>query len=192
MKKLSIVVLLVAAVVSVSVFSTYLVRRDEIASRRHKVDEAWNHVNSAIQRRADLVPAVLASMKGVAAHHRDLATEIGQARADVQSSKTPVDMIAANRRLDASVARLFALQQDDPDLLFNQKFFLVQDQWAAASNRVAPERIHYDQVVQDYNSFISDFPNDVFARWASFTPMDNYFNADATAATRTTAKLLRK
>ncbi len=192
MKKLSIVVLLVLAVVSVSVFSTYLVRRDEIASRRHNIDDAWNHVNSAIQRRADLVPAVLASMKGVSAHHRDLAAEVEQARADVQSSKTPVEIIAANRRLDSSVSRLFALQQDDPDLLFNQKFFLVQDQWAAASNRVAPERIHYDQALQDYNAFISDFPNDVFARWASFAPMDNYFSADANAATRTTAELMRK
>lgn len=192
MKKLSIVVLLVLAIVSVSVFSTYMVRRDEIASRRHTVDESWNHVNSAIQRRADLVPAVLSSMKTVVANHRDLAAEIQQAAADVQASKTPVDTIAASRRLDGSVARLFALQQDDPDLLFNQKFFLVQDQWAAASNRVAPERIHYDQAVQDYNAFISDFPNDLFARWASFSPMENYFSADANAASRTTAQLMRK
>ncbi len=192
MKKLSIVVLLVAAIVSVSVSSTYLVRRDEIASRRHAVDEAWNHVNSAIRRRADLVPAVLASMKTVAVHHRDLTAEVEQARTDVQSSKTSVDIIAANRRLDSSVSRLLALQQDDPDLLFNQKFFLVQDQWATASNRVAPERMHYDQAVQEYNAFISDFPNDVFARWASFGPMENSFSADANAAPRTTAELTRK
>ena len=192
MKKLSLIVLLVAAVVSVSVISTYLVRRDEIASRHHAVDESWNHVNSAIQRRADLVPAVLSSMRTVVAHHRDLAAEVQQAADAVQSAKNPADTIAANRRLDASVSRLLALQQDDPDMLFNQKFFLVQDQWATASNRVTPERIHYDQAVQDYNAFITDFPNDVFARWASFAPMENYFHADADAATRTTAELLRK
>lgn len=192
MKKLSIVVLLVVAVISVSVFSTYMVRRDEIASHHRAVDESWKHVNSAIQRRADMVPAVLSSMKTVAAHHRDLVAETEQARSEVESAKNPVDIIAANRRLDASVSRLFALQQDNPDLLFNQKFFLVQDQWAAASNRVAPERVHYDQAVQDYNAFISDFPNDVFARWASFGPMENYFSADANAATRTTAELMKK
>ncbi len=190
MKKLSIVVLLVAAVVGVSVLSTYMVRRDEIASRRDSVDQAWNHVNSAIQRRADLVPAVLASTK--ATRNRELVAEVQQARAGVQSASTPVDIIAANRRLDAAVSRLFAAQQNDPDVLFNQKFFAVQDQWATASNRVAPERVHYDQAVQSYNAFISDFPNDVFARWASFTPMENYFHADANAASRTTAELMRK
>ncbi len=192
MKKLSIIVLLVAAVVGISIFSTYVVRRDEIASRRHAADQAWNHVHSAIQRRADLVPAVLASMKTVTARHHDVAAEVEQSRAEVQTASDPQKTIAANHRLDAAVARLFALQQDDPDLLFNQKFFLVQDEWATASNRVAPERVHYDQAVRDYNAFISDFPNDIFARWASYPPMENYFQSDASAASRTTAALMQK
>ena len=190
MKKLSIVVLLVAAVVGISVFSTFAVRRDEIASRHRSVDQAWSRVNSAIQRRADLVPAVLASTK--ATRNRELAAEVEQARADVQSASTPVGAIAASRRLESAVSRLFALQQDDPDLLVNRKFFAVQEQWAVASNRIAPERVHYDQALQRYNAFIADFPNDVFARWASFSPMENYFQADANAATRSTAELIRK
>lgn len=192
MKKLSLIVLLAAAVVSVSVFSTYMVRREEIASRHRAVDQTWNHVNSAIQRRADLVPAVLSSMKTVVVRHRDLAAEVEQSRSDVQSAKTPTDTIAANRRLDSAASRLLALQQEDPNMLFNQKFFVVQDQWAAASNRIAPERIRYDNAVQDYNAFISDFPNDVFARWGSFGPVENYFSADANAASRTTAELMRR
>jgi len=192
MKKLSIVVLLLAAVVGISVFSTFVVRRDEMASRRHQVEQSWNHVNAAIQRRADLVPAVLASTKSSAGRNQAVVAEIDAARADVQAASTPVETIAASRRLDAAVARLFALEQDDPDLLVNRKFFVVQDQWAAASNRVAPERVHYDHAVQDYNAFISDFPNDVFARWASFTPMENYFSADANAASRTTAELMQR
>ena len=192
MKKLSIVVLLIAVVVGTSVLSTYIVRRDEIASRHCSVDQAWNHVSSTMQRRADLVPAILASTKASAARHRDLVAEIEQARTDVQSGATPVDTIAANRRLDAAVSRLFALQQDDPDLLVNRKFFAIQDQWAIASNRVAPERNHYDHAVQSYNAFISEFPNDVFARWASYAPMENYFHADANAASRTTAALMQR
>jgi LemA protein len=185
MKKLALAAFLVVTVVGISVFSTYVVMRDEIASRRHSVDQAWNHVNSALQRRADLVPAVVASMKGVAARHRDIAADIDRALADLQSASTPVGAVVANRRLDAAVSRLFALQGDDPDLLMNQKFFAMQDQWAAASNRIAPERVRYDQAVQDYNAFISDFPNDVFAHWASFPPMVNYFIAEASASPRT-------
>ena len=68
----------------------------------------------------------------------------------------------------------------------------MQDQWAAASNRVTPERIHYDQAVQNYNAFIAEFPNDIFARWASLPPMENYFSADANAASRTTAELTHR
>jgi LemA protein len=192
MKKLSVVVLLVAAIVGLSVFSTYMVRRDEIAGRRHNVDTAWTQVNSAIQRRAELVPAVLASMKATVARNHDAAADVEQASADVRSAGTPVDTIAASRRLDASMAKLYAAAQNDPDLLVNQKFFALQDQWAAAGNRIAPERVRFDRAVQDYNAFIADFPNDLFARWASFSPMENYFSADSNAASRTTAELMHK
>lgn len=192
MKKLAVVLVLVAAIVGLSVFSTYAVRKDEIASRRAGVDKAWTQVNSAMQRRADMVPTVLASMKATASRHRNLVAEVEQARTAVQSSTNPVDTIAASRRLDAAMAKLYASAQDDPDLLVNQKFFAVQDQWATASNRIAPERSQYNDAVQNYNAFISEFPNDVFARWAKFAPMDDAFSADADGANRATAQLLRR
>lgn len=192
MKKLFLVVLLVVAIVGLSVLSTYMVRRDEIATRRHAVDQAWTQVLGAMQRRADLVPDVIAGMRGMAARHRDIVGEVEQARNDLQSAKTPLDTIAASRRLDAATARLFASAQDDPDLITNQKFFVMQDKWAAASNRIAPEIVRFDKAVQNYNAFIAEFPNDVFARWASYAPMENYFSADANAASRTTAELMRR
>lgn len=191
MKKLAIVFLLVAAIVGLSVFSTYAVRKDEIASRRASVDKAWRQVNSAMQRRAEMVPTVLESMKATAARHRELVAEVEQARSEVQSAKNPADTIAASRQMDAAMAKLYAAAQDDPDLLVNQKFFAVQDQWAIATNRIAPERSQYNEAIQSYNAFISEFPNDVFAKWANYPPMDNAFSADADSATRTTAELLR-
>lgn len=190
MKKIAVVFVLVAAIVGLSVFSTYAVRKDEIASRRANVDKAWSQVNAAIERRADMVPTVIASMKATASRHRELVAEVNEARAAVQSAQTPADTIAASRRLDAAMAKLYASAQDDPDLLVNQKFFAVQDQWATASNRIAPERSQYSDAVQNYNAFIAEFPNDVFARWAKFPPMDNAFSADANDASRTTAQLL--
>ena len=192
MKKLLIVFVLIAAIVGLSVFSTYVVRRDEIAARRATVNKAWSQVNAAMQRRADLVPTVLATMKANAGRNHALVAEAEQARADVQAATQPADAIAASRRLDVAIARLYASAQDDPDLLVNQRFFALQDQWAIATNRVAPERVHYDQAVQDYNAFIADFPNDVFARWASFGPLENVFSSDADSASRTTAQLMQK
>jgi LemA protein len=192
MKKLLTVFVLMAAIVGLSVFSTYLVRRDEMASRHAKVDKAWSQVHVAMQRRAELVPTVLATMKANAGRNHALVAEAEQATADLQTATTPADAIAASRRLDAAIARLYAAAQDDPDLLVNHKFFALQDQWATATNRIAPERVHYDHAVQDYNAFIADFPNDVFARWASFGPMENAFSSDANAASRTTAQLLQK
>ena len=192
MKKLLLVFLLVAVIVGSSVLSTYVVRRDEIAARHRLVDQAWNHVNSAIQRRADLVPAALATMRATASRQPDAVSEVQQSRDRIRSAAKPEDAIAANRRLDAGMARLFAGAQDDPDLLVNRKFFAVQEQWAVASNRIAPERLRYDRAVQDYNAFIAGFPNSVFARWASFSPMENSFTADADAASRSTAQLMRK
>jgi LemA protein len=192
MKKLILVFLLSAVIVGSSVLSTYVIRRDEIAARRRSVDQAWSHVNSAMQRRADLVPAALATMRATAARQPDAVSEVQRARNEMQSAASPVDTISANRRLDAAMAHLFAGAQDDPDLLVNHKFFAVQEQWAVASNRIAPERLRYDRAVQDYNAFISGFPNRVFARWASFTPMENSFTADADAASRSTAELMLK
>jgi len=192
MKKIAVVFVLVAAIVGLSVFSTYAVRKDEIAARRASVDKAWSQVNAAMQRRADMVPTVLASMRATALRHHDLVAEVQQARSAVQSSNNAADTITASRQLDSAMARLYASAQDDPDLLVNQKFFAVQDQWAIASNRIAPERAQYNQAVQNYNAFISQFPNDVFARWAKFAPMDNAFSADADAASRTTAELLKR
>ena len=192
MKKLLIIFVLIATIVGLSVFSTYIVRRDEIAARRATVDKAWTQVNVAMQRRADLVPTVLDTMKANAGRNHALVAEAQQARAGVQAATTPADAIAASRRLDAAIARLYAAAQDDPDLLVNHRFFALQDQWAIATNRVAPERVNYDKAVKDYNAFIADFPNDVFARWASFRPMENVFSADAESASRTTARLMQK
>ena len=192
MKKLILVSLLIAVIVASSVSSTYVIRRNEIASHRRVVDQAWSHVNSTMQRRADLVPAALATMKATAARQPDTVSEVQKSRNEMQTAANPVDVIAASRRLDAAMARLFAGAQYDPDLLVNHRFFVVQEQWAVASNRIAPERLRYDRAVQDYNAFISGFPNRVFARWASFTPMENSFTADADAASRSTAQLIRK
>lgn len=192
MKKLLLVTLLIAAIVGISVFSTYAVRRDQIATRRASVDKAWAQVSQAIARRADFAPAVLATVKNTAARNREVVKSIEDSRSAINAARTPVETIAANRELDSAMARLFAAAQNDPDLLVNTRFFTAQDRWTAASNAIVPARQRYDDAVQDYNAFISDFPNDVFATWASYRPLENYFSADANAASESTAALMKR
>lgn len=185
MKKIFLVLVLTAAVIALSVFSTYAVHRDQIAARHAGVDHAWMRVNQAILLRNDLVPSVLSASSATTARHRDTASEIRQASSDLEAAATPQATIDASHRLDTSVASLFSAAQDDPDLLANRRFFILQDKWAQATNRIARERMTFDDAVRDYNDFISAFPNRVFARWSSFSAATDYFEnqpAPATAA----------
>ena len=183
MKKIFLALLLTAAIVSISVFSTFAVRRDQIAARHAGVDHAWMRVNEAILLRNDLVPSMLSAVRATAAHDRAAAGEVRQASSDLQAASTPQATIDASHRLDTAMGTLIADAQNDPDLLANRRFFVLQDKWAAATNRIATERSNFDDAVRDYNAFISDFPNRVFAHWASFTAAPNYFTDEPARAT---------
>ncbi|MGH9521174.1 MAG: LemA family protein [Terriglobales bacterium] len=185
MKKILFALLLTAAIVSISVFSTFAVRRDQIGARRAGVDHAWMRVNEAILLRNDLVPSVLSAIRATATRDRSTAAEVKQASSDLQAAATPQATIEASQRLDTAMGTLIADAQNDPDLLANRRFFVLQDKWAAATNRIATERSNFDQTVRDYNDFIADFPNRVFASWASYSAATDYFSnqpAPATAA----------
>lgn len=183
MKKILLALVLTAAVIALSVFSTFTVRRDQIAARHAGVDHAWMRVNQAILLRNDLVPSVLSAVGSTAARHRELAVDVRQASSDLQASSSPEATIDASARLDKSMAALIADAQDDPDLLANRRFFVLQDKWASATNRIIAERSNFDGAVRDYNEFISEFPNRVFARWASFSTAPDYFAATPAPAT---------
>ena len=175
MKKILFVLVLAAAIIGLSVFSTYAVRRDQFASRRASVDQAWTRVNEAMLSRNDLVPSMLAAINTTASRHRQVADQVRQASSDLQAAASPEATIAASRRLDSSMTALMAATQQDSDLILNHRFFVLQDKWAAATNRIADEQLHFDAAVRDYNNLISPFPNRLFARWAAFSAADNYF-----------------
>lgn len=183
MKKILLALVLTAAVSAVSVFSTFAVRRDQIAARRAGVDHAWMRVNEAVLSRNDLVPSLLSAVSATAARHRDLAAEVRQASSDLQAASTPQATIEASQRLETAMNSLISEVQNDPDLLANRRFFTLQDKWAAATNRIVRERANFDDNVRDYNAFISDFPNRIFARWASFTAAPDYFSQQPSPAT---------
>src|SRR5205085_7218783 len=100
-----------------------------------------------------------------------------QARSQLLNAKTPQDAIRANSQLDGFLGRLLAITENYPQLRSNENFLRLQDELAGTENRIAIERRRYNEAVQDYNTYIGLFPNNIFAAWAGFHRNDAYFKA---------------
>ena len=107
--------------------------------------------------------------------------DIAKARAALLGAQTPTDKIAANGQLDGALGRLLAIVENYPQLKSNENFLRLQDELAGTENRIAVERKRYDDAIQDYNTYIGLFPNNIFAGWAGFQRNDAYFAASPTS-----------
>ncbi len=103
--------------------------------------------------------------------------DIAKARSALLSAQTPSERIAANTQLEGSLGRLLAIVENYPQLKSNENFLRLQDELAGTENRIAVERRRYNLAVQDYNTYIALFPNNVFAGWTGFKPNNAYFAA---------------
>src|SRR5207237_10245172 len=145
------------------------------------INAAWSQVDVVLQRRADLIPNLVETVKGFAAHEETVFGDIAKARAALLNARTPGDRIAANGQLDAALGRLLAGVENYRELKSNENFLRLQDELAGTENRIAVERRRYNEAVQDYNTYISTFPNSLVAKWSGFTRNDAYFKADEPA-----------
>jgi LemA protein len=161
----------------------YVGRRNQMAIKREAVNAAWSQVDVVLQRRADLIPNLVATVKGFAVHEEQVFGEIAQARAALVGAKTPADKIAANGALDSALSRLLVITENYPQLKSNENFLRLQDELAGTENRIAVERRRYNDTVQDYNTYISLFPNSLIAGFAGFTRNDAYFKTEEGART---------
>jgi LemA protein len=176
MKKFLIVVV-VLAIVALMIFGSYINRRNEMVRKNEAVKAEWSQVDVVLQRRADLIPNLVETVKGYAAQEVTVFTNIANARAALLGAHTPADRIAANNQLDGALGRLLLIVENYPQLKSNENFLHLQDELAGTENRIAVERRRYNELLQDYNTYISLFPNYIFAKWAGFKRDDAYFNA---------------
>jgi len=182
MKK-GLIVIVVLVVLALILGSSYVSRRNQMAIKKEAVNAAWAQVDVVLQRRADLIPNLVATVKGFAQHEEKVFGDIAAARSALIGARTPADKIAANGALDSALSRLLVITENYPQLRSNENFLRLQDELAGTENRIAVERRRYNEVVQDYNTYISLFPSSLVASLAGFSRNDAYFKTDEGART---------
>src|ERR1035437_8174067 len=176
--KTGIIVLIVIVLLLLWFGGTFVGHRNEMVRKRETVNAAWSQVDVVLQRRADLIPNLVETVKGFAAHEEKVFGDIAAARAAMMGAKTPQEKIAANGQLDSALSRLLVVVENYPQLRSNENFLRLQDELAGTENRIAVERKPYNDTLQDYNTYIGLFPNNIVASLAGFTRNDAYFKAE--------------
>src|SRR6516164_4405662 len=176
--KIGVIVLIIIVLLAVWFGSTFVAHRNEMVRKREAINSAWSQVDVVLQRRADLIPNLVETVKGIAGQEQKVFGDIAAARSALLNAKTPADKIAANGQLDGALGRLLVIVENYPQLKSNENFMRLQDELAGTENRIAVERRRYNETVQDYNTYISLFPNSLAASFAGFARNDAYFKTE--------------
>ena len=176
--KAAIVLVVILLIIAFIFGSMYFNRRNQMAIKREAVNAAWSQVDVVLQRRADLIPNLVQTVKGYAVQEQTVFGDIAAARAALVGAKSPQEKIAANGQLDNALSRLLVIVENYPQLKSNENFMRLQDELAGTENRIAVERRRYNEAVQDYNTYISLFPNSLIAGFAGFMRNDAYFKTE--------------
>lgn len=171
------IVIIILVLIALVAFGQYVTVRNTLVAKNEAVKAAWSQVDIVLQRRADLIPNLVETVKGYAKQEQTVFGDIAKARSALLSAGSPQEKIAANQQLDGAIGRLLAIAENYPQLKSNENFLRLQDELAGTENRIAVERKRYNDALQDYNTYLKQFPNNIFASWAGFKPNDAYFAA---------------
>jgi LemA protein len=155
----------------------YVSTKNTLVQKNEAVKSAWSQVDVVLQRRADLIPNLVETVKGIAKQEQTVFGDVDKAREALLAANTPANKIAANGQLDGALGRLLAISENYPQLKSNENFLRLQDELAGTENRIAVERKNYNDTLQDYNTYVQQFPNSLFAKWAGFSKNEAYFAA---------------
>jgi LemA protein len=173
------IVLGVVVLILVLVGGSYVSTRNTLVEKNEAINQAYSQVNVVQQRRLDLIPNLVASVKGYVAEESSVLTNIANARAGVLAAGSDHSAnIDANRKLDVALGPFFRLQEQYPNLKGNDQFMRLNDELAGTENRIAVERQRYNRVLEDYNVYVRQFPNSIWAGMAGFHYRDEYFKGN--------------
>src|SRR5271165_694834 len=167
----------VIVVVLLMVFGSYVSAKNQMVAKQEAVKAQWSQVDVVLQRRADLIPNLVATVKGYATHEETVFADIANARAGLLNAHDPAGKIQANGQLDSALGRLLAISENYPNLKADQNFLSLQAQLEGSENRIAVERRRYNETLRDYNTFVRQFPNSIWAGIAGFQVNNAYFEA---------------
>jgi len=149
---------------------------NRMVGMRERIDAAWAQVENQLQRRNDLIPNLVEVTRGYATHEREVFEHIADARARLLAGGSRDERIAAANEMTSALGRLLAIAERYPDLKANQQFARLSDELAGTENRIAVERMRYNDVVREYNAYIKSFPTALYAGSLGFKP-EKYFEA---------------
>jgi LemA protein len=160
------VIVIVVIVVLIGLF--FWLGYNGLVKRRNQVDNAWSQIDVQLKRRHDLIPNLVETVKGYAAHERGTFEAVTQARANAINAQTPADQAQAENVLSGALKSLFAVAEAYPDLKANQNFLNLQEELTSAEDRVAYARQYYNDSVGSYNTQIQKFPTNLLAGMFNF------------------------
>jgi LemA protein len=170
----------IAGGIAILLVVLFIGKYNSLVSQGETVDNSWAQVQNVLQRRADLIPNLVNTVKGYAAHEKEVFENIAAARAKLAGARTPEQAAAANTQLDSALSRLLVIAEAYPQLKANENFVRLQDELAGTENRISVERMRYNDAVRSYNQTIKRFPNNMVAGTFGFEKKD-YFQADVSA-----------
>ncbi|MHC8515778.1 LemA family protein [Sporosarcina sp. ITBMC105] len=153
---------------------------NKFVNLEENVDQSYAQVENQLQRRLDLIPNLVNTVKGYASHEKEVLTQISEARAKLAGASGPEEQAAADSELSSALSRLLVVVENYPDLKANQNFTQLMDELAGTENRIAVARQDYNTVVADYNKQTKRFPGRLVASMFGFDEKE-YFKTDAAA-----------
>jgi LemA protein len=165
-------------VLALLVGGSYISAKNTLVQKNEDVNQAYSQLNVVQQRRLDLIPNLVATVKGYVKEESTVLTNIANARAGVLGAPDKASSINANSKLDVALGPFFRLQEQYPDLKSNQQFIRLSDELAGTENRIAVERQRYNRTLEDYNVYVRQFPNSIWAGIAGFKYRDEYYKGN--------------
>jgi LemA protein len=177
----------VFVLIGLLIYGSFVSAQNQMVKKDEQVKTSWSDVDVQLQRRADLIPNLVETVKGFTKEESTVFGDIANARAGLLNAHDPKSKIAANGTLDSAFGRLLALTENYPQLRSSEQFMRLQDELSGTENRIGVARRRYNETLRDYNTYIRQFPNSIWAGMAGFQVNNQYF--EASESSRATPKV---
>lgn len=169
--------LIVLIVIVVAIGALLVGKYNSLVGMEEKVNSAWAQVENQLKRRADLIPNLVETVKGYAAHEEEVLTQITEARSSFNKASTPNEFAEANAEFERALSNLYVVVENYPELKANENFSELQYELSGTENRIAAERMRYNESVEEFNKTIRRFPTNIIAGIFGFEAKQ-YFEID--------------